>query len=248
MERSRRFVRAFRLLTEGALLLSVLRAQGQKVNEVALQIPHTTAPVQLDCSNTSSGWDNIPRVKLSKQDVVNLAPDSPFPTVLDATKPIAEVVLMGDPPTPASQLPPPVQSKLDHFQGKYAFQWDENKLYGYAEIKEPNSDSGHSRVSEKQFESSPSEVASVDLLYNTLIVDVGAPSWRRWITEMHIHVRSPKAQPMNAMFFGRTNAEESFRELSGQAVACPMNGGWIAKFSVAWLPYDDWQPNNRRYG
>lgn len=243
MERLRRFAAVFRLFAVGTLLLSVLRAQGQKVNDVALQVPHTTAPVQLDCSSTGHGWDNIPRVTLSKRDVLNLPPDSPFPPVLDATKPLAEVVLMGDPPTPASQLPPPIQNKLDRFQGKYAFQWDENKLYGYAEIKEPNPDPGHPEVSEKQFESSPSEVASVDLLYSTLIVDVGAPSWRRWVTEMHVHVRSPKAKPMSAMFFGRTNAEEDFRELSGQAVACPTNGGWIAKFSVAWLPYDDWKPN-----
>ena len=75
-----------------------------------------------------------------------------------------------------------------------------------------------------------------------MIVDVGAPSWQRWITEMRVHVRSPKAAPMTAMFFGRTNDQEEFRALSAEAVACPTSTGWIAKFSVAWLPYKDWHP------
>jgi hypothetical protein len=241
--RSRRFVRALRLLGVGAVLLSVLRAQDQKENEAALQVPHTTVPVRLDCSDTVSDWNNIPRVTLSKRDVVDLPPDSRVPPALDARNPIAALVVISDPNKSVSQLPPPVQSKLDRLQGNYAFQWDQNKLYGYAEIKEQSPDSGHPQVSAKQFESSPSQVASADLFYSTLVVDVGAPSWQRWITEMHIHVRSPKAKPMKAMFFGRTNGEEDFRELSGQAVACPTNDGWIAKFSVAWLPYDDWQPN-----
>jgi hypothetical protein len=243
VKRSHRFVGTIRLFTVGAFLLTVLHAQHQKGNEAALDIPHTTAPVRLDCSDSGSDWKNIPRVTLSKRDIANLPPDSKLPPVLDARTPIAALVRMYDRSKPVSQLPSPVQSKLDSFQGKYAFQWDQNNLYGYAEIKELNPDSGHPQFSAKEFESSPSEVASSNLFYSTLIVGVAAPSWQSWITEMHIHVRSPKAKPMNAMFFGRTNAEEDFRQLSGHAVACPTNDGWIAKFSVAWLPYDDWQPN-----
>lgn len=44
------------------------------------------------------------------------------------------------------------------------------------------------------------------------------------------------------MLFGRTNDEEDFRELAGEAIACPADGGWIAKFAVAWLQFDDWYP------
>lgn len=239
----RRFERALRFFAVAAFSLSALHAQDQKGDEVALQIPHTTAPLRLDCSNSASDWNNIPRVTLSKRDVVDVPPDLKTLPGLDARNPIAYLVLITDPSKLASQPPSPVQSKLDRFEGKYAFQWDQNKLYGYAEIKEQNPDSGHPQIFAKQFESSPSEAASADLFYSSLIVDVGAPSWQRWITEMHIHVRSPKAKPMKAMFFGRTNAEEDFHELRGDAVACPTSSGWIAKFSVAWLPYDEWQPN-----
>ena len=242
MRKSRRVVHAVRLIAAITFFPAGLWVQAQKSNETALQVPHTTAPVRLDCSAADSGWNGIPRLTLSKGDVVDFPPDSKIPPVLDAKKPIAALVVMSDPPKPVSQVPPSIQSKLDGFQGEYAFQWDENRLFGYAEIREPAPDSGHPEISTKQYDSSPSQAASADLFYSTLIIQVGAPSWQRWITEMHIHVRSPKAKPMKAMFFGRTNAEEDFHPLSGEAIACPTNNGWIAKFSVAWLPYDEWQP------
>jgi hypothetical protein len=41
----------------------------------------------------------------------------------------------------------------------------------------------------------------------------------------------------------RTNDEEKFRLLAGQGISCPIDGGWIAKFAVAWLPFGNWHPN-----
>jgi len=167
-------------------------------------------------------------------------PPSTFPIVIDATKPIAAIFQMKDPSKPIFRLPPAIQSKLDSLHEQYAFQWDQGKLYGYMEIIESDWDSGHPRVSEKEFNRSPERAAASDFFFSSVIVEVGAPSWERWITEMHVHVRSPKAAPMSAMFFGRTNNDEDFRKLAGEAVACTTKDGWIAKFSVDWLPFDDW--------
>ena len=74
------------------------------------------------------------------------------------------------------------------------------------------------------------------------MVQIGAPSWRHWITEMHAIVQPPNAKPEPSMFMGRTNDEEEFRKLAGEAIACPSSGGWIAHWAVAWLPFQDWQP------
>ncbi len=223
------------------LVQPVLLAQNEKDLARALHIPHAEAAIPIDCSDTSAAWRSVSRVTLSKKAVVDLPPEA-SPPVLNATKPIAAVVQMNDPSKPASKFPKAVAGKLDSFHEQYAFQWDERKLYGYVEITEADLDSGHPKVSESGFKRSPSEAAASDLFFSTVIVDVGAPSWQRWTTEMHVHVRPPKAAPMSAMFFGRTNDEEEFHELAGEAIACPTKSGWIAKFSVVWLPYNDWHP------
>jgi len=223
------------------ILLPVLHAQDVKDKNIALRVPHTTMSIPIDCNNKSAIWENVPRVSLSKKAVIDLPPDTLSP-VLDATKPIAAIVQMNDPSKPASPLTPAAERKLDSLNEEYAFQWDESRLYGYVEIAELDWDSGHPEISDKDFKRSPSEAAASDFFFSSVIVDVGAPSWQRWITEMHVHVRSPNAAPMSAMFFGRTNNEEEFRELPGEAVACPVKGGWVAKFSVAWLPFGDWHP------
>jgi hypothetical protein len=188
-------------------------------------------------------------VALSKHAVADLPADAKMSPVLDANRPIAAIVLMSNPSKPATSLPSTVESKLDSFHEQYAFQWDEKRLYGYVEIKEQHVDSGHPKIPEETFRRSPAEAASANMFFSSMIVEVGAASWQRWTTEMHIHVRSPKARPMKSMFFGRTTAEEDFHELSGEAIACPIEDGWIAKFAVDWLPYvgnldhaDDWIP------
>ena len=224
-----------------AIILPVMRGQEAVVPPSALSVPHTIVGIPINCSDTSAIWRNIPRLSLSKKAVVN-PPQDALPPVLDARKPIAAIVRMDDPSKPVSSLPPAIVSKLNSFHGQYAFQWDEGRLYGYVEMSEHDWDSGHPEVSGENFNRSPAEAAASDMLFSSVIVDVGAPSWQRWITEMHVHVRSPKAAPMTAIFFGRTNDEEEFRALSGEAVACPTSTGWIAKFSVAWLPFGDWHP------
>jgi hypothetical protein len=225
------------------IFLPALDAQDKKDNNLALRVPHTTTHIPIDCTDTSVLWEKVPRVSLSKEAVVDVPADANLPPVLDAMKPIAVIVQMKDPSKPASKLPPKIESKLDSLHEQYAFQWDENRLYGYVEIADHDWDIGHPPVSGKDFKRSPSEAASSDLFFSSVIVQIGAPSWQRWITEMHVHVRPPRAAPMTAMFFGRTNDEENFRELPGEAIACPTKAGWIAKFSVAWLPFEDWHPN-----
>jgi len=225
------------------IFLPALAAQDKKDNNLALRVPHTTTHIPIDCSDTSALWEKVPRVSLSKEAVVDVTANANVPPVLDATKPIAVIVQMKDPSKPASKLPPEIESKLDSLHEQYAFQWDESRLYGYVEIADHDWDIGHPQVSGNDFKRAPSEAASSDLLFSSVIVQIGAPSWHRWITEMHVHIRPPKAAPMTAMFFGRTNDEENFRELSGDAIACPTKAGWVAKFSVAWLPFGDWHPN-----
>jgi hypothetical protein len=160
---------------------------------------------------------------------------------VDAKKPLALEFLRSDPNALVTAVPSTIESKLDSFQAEYRFQWDEDRLYGYVEIKERDLDSQHPKTSEKTFRRSPYAAAFDDMFHSTVVVEVGAPSWQRWITEMHVHVRPPNAKQMTSMFFGRTNNEEEFRELSGEAIACLTDGGWIAKFAVAWLPFGDWQ-------
>jgi hypothetical protein len=229
-------------LTALALLVSVLQAQDKTDKNVALRVPHTTKPLSVDCSDTSAIWENVPRVKLSKMALQDVPADAKMPPVLDANKPIAAIFLMSDPNKTVSKLPTAVKSKLDSFDAQYAFQWDESKLYGYVEVKENDVDAGHPGISQKEFRRSPFGAAFSNFFFSSVVVQVGAPSWRWFVTEMHVHVRSPNAKPVKSMLFGRTNDEEDFRKLAGEAIACPARGGWIAKFVVAWLPFDDWLP------
>ena len=234
--------RIARFLLVSLIVLPAMYAQGKK-DSLALVVPHTTMHIPIDCSDTSALWEKVPRVSLSKEAVVDVPGDANLPLVLDAMKPIAAIVQMKDPSKPASKLPAEIESKLDNLHEQYAFQWDEKRLYGYVEIAGHDWDNGHPPVSANNFKRSPSEAASSDLFFSSVIVQIGAPSWQRWITEMHVHVRPPKAAPTTAMFFGRTNDEEVFQELPGEAIACPTKAGWVAKFSVAWLPFGDWHPN-----
>jgi len=220
-----------------ALVISVAASQPQENTNksAALRVPHTTNPVLFDCSNDSSAsWDRVPQVTLSRESG----------TVMRANvkRPLALEFLGSDPNALVTRVPSTIESKLDSLQAQYAFQWDENRLYGYIVIKEQDVDPGHPKISEKAFRRSPYAVAFDDMFYSSAVVEIGAPSWHHWITEMHVHVRSPNAKPMTSAFFGRTNNEEDFRVLSGEGIACPADGGWIAKFAVAWLPFGNWQP------
>lgn len=211
-------------------------AQGSRDRIAPLGVPHATGPVLLDCgSNSTASWGNVPRVTLSKGSGTIMR--------LDAKKPLTLEFLGSDPSAVVGGVPAAVESKLDSFHAQYAFQWDENKPYGHIEIKEKDLDSQHPKITERSFKHSPYEAAFEDIFHSSAVVEVGAPSWQRWITEMHAHVRPPDAKPMTSMFFGRTNDEEKFRTLDGQGIACPVEGGWTAKFAVAWLPFGNWRPN-----
>jgi hypothetical protein len=218
-----------------AIVISVSASQAQENTdkEATLHVPHATGPVLLDCSSSAS-WGKVPRIALSKESGTVMR--------VDAKKPLALEFLRSDPRALVTTIPAAVEANLDSFHAQYGFQWDENRLYGYVEIKEQDLDSRHPKTSEKAFRRSPYETSFDDMFHSSAVVEVGAPSWQRWITEMHVHVRAPNAKPMTSMFFGRTNDEEKFRELVGEAIACPMDGGWIAKFAVAWLPFGDWHP------
>jgi hypothetical protein len=233
--RSRVAVRLAGAIAFLTISVCVSQAQAGTDKSAALDVPHTVNPVLFDCgAKGSAGWEKVHRVSLSKEAATIMR--------VDAKKPLALEFLRSDPSSVVAAVPAAPQSKLDSFHGQYEFQWDENSLYGYVEIKEQDLDSRHSKTSEKAFRRSPYEAAFDDMFHSSAVVEVGAPSWQRWVTEMHVHVRPPNAKPLASVFFGRTNDEEKFRELDGHAVACPIDGGWIAKFAVAWLPFGDWRP------
>jgi hypothetical protein len=222
-------------MTSLAITISASRAQDTAGKDVALSVPHITAPVPSGCSdNSTASWTKVPRIILSKESATILR--------VDAKKPLALEFLRSDPSIVATSVPDAIRGELDSFHAEYAFQWDESRLYGYAEIKEKDLDASHPKISDKSFRRSPYEAAFEDMFYSTAVIEIGAPSWKRWTTEMHVHVRPPNAKPPTSMFFGRTNNEENFRELNGAATACRTVDGWTATFAVAWLPFGDWQP------
>ena len=218
------------------LAFAFLTSQAQSKTDTAspLPIPHTTEPLLINCTDNTSQWRNAPRIYLSKDSVASSKAEVKGPPTL--------LFSLHDPSKAVSIPPPEIQSKLDSFHAQYAFQWTEGRLYGYVEIKEKGIDAGHPKISEDELQQSSFQAAFEDLFYSTVVVEVGAPSWQRWISEMHVHVRAPNAKPIAAAFYGRTNDEEAFKKLAGEAIACPTKDGWIAKFAVDWLPFGDWQP------
>ena len=187
-------------------------------------MPHTVVGIPTDCSDTSAIWRSIPRLSLSKKAVVNLPQTHYHPFSMQGNR-LQRSCGWDDPGKPVSSLPPAIVSKLDSLHGQYAFQWDEGRLHGYVEMSEHDWDSGHPEVSEKDFNRSPVQAAAPDVLFSSVIVDVGAPSWQHWITEMHVHIRSPKAAPMTAMFW----AYERPRRVSGakRGGCCLPNKYWM---------------------
>lgn len=186
-------------------------------NDAPLPVPHTKGAVQFDCGSVDAGWAKAPEIDLSK--------DSGSLTKADAKKPLALEFLRSDPGAFITSAPDDLRGELDAFHAVYKFQWDEKRLYGYVALKELKLDSQHPKISERELSSHPYTAAFDDMFHSTAIVEIGAPSWHRWITEMHAHVRPPKANSMTSAFFGRTNNEEEFRELAGQAVACSTETG-----------------------
>jgi sugar lactone lactonase YvrE len=177
-----------------------------------LNVPRVAVPVSFNCSSGNRlNWEKVPKTVVSRD---------------------SAILVRFDTNSPATVVPDSIKSRLESLHAEYRFQWDEKRLYGYVEVKGAASDSQQPKTSQKVLD---------DSLYNSLMVQIGAPSWRHWITEMHALVQPPNA-PEASMFRGRTGAEEEFRKLLGEAIACPSNGGWIAQWAVAWLPFEDWQP------
>lgn len=216
------------------LLVSLFASAQDNTGNTALRISHTTAPVLFDCRSKNADWEKAPHVTLSRQSGVLMR--------VDRNKPLALEFLRSDPSVTLTGAPTDVQKNLDSFHAQYWFHWDDKRLYGLVEVSEKDFDSRHHKTSEKVFKRSPYMAAFEDFFHSSVAVEVGAPSWQRWITEMHAHVRAPNAGPMTSMFFGRTNNEEAFRILPGEAIACRTDDGWVAKFAVAWLPFGNWQP------
>ncbi len=232
MHSSKKGPRLARAVVALVILASALQAQDNRDKTAPLRVPYATVPVRLDCgSDSSATWMKVPTTALSRASGM----------VVRVNKRSLGLEFLGT-SRPVTAIPSTIESKLDSFHGQYGFQWDKNRLYGYVEIKEQDLDSRHPKVSEKIFRHSPYAAAFGDMFHSTVVVEVVAPSSRRWTTEMQVHVRPPNAKPMESMFFGRTNDEEQFRALPGEAVACPTDGGWVAKFAVAWLPFYDWHP------
>ena len=108
-------------------------AQTQEIlrKSAPIPLPHTTASVPLDCSNSGdSSWAKVPQTSISK--------DSGILLQVTREKPLALEFLASDPTAVVTSVPADLQSELDSFHAEYRFVWDEQRLYGYVEVKEQN--------------------------------------------------------------------------------------------------------------
>ena len=206
-------LKAASFITTILVLTLCSKAQENAPKSAVLNVPRVTVPVSFNCSSDYRlKWEKVPKTVVSRD---------------------SATLVHFDTNSPATVVPDSIKSQLESLHAEYRFQWDEKRLYGYVEIKGAALDSQQSKTLQRVLD---------DGLYNAVIVQICAPSWRGWITEMHAIVQPTNAKPEALMFMGRTNDEEEFRKLTGESVSCPSSGGWIAQWAVAWLPFEDWQP------
>lgn len=220
-------------LAAGGILVVPAMAQELVSKHEVLQIRHAPSTPVIDCRDDRETWGRVSPFVISKSSLGTSASKS--------VDPPAMIFLVTDPEEPPKNLPEPIQKKIDKLQVRYRFLWDAKRLYAFVEWNERKPDVGHPQVSEGNLQQSFAEAALADLLFSTVVVEIGGPSWQGWITEMHVHVRAPHSKQPSFFSFCRTNDEERFKPLNGQAVACTTQDGWIAKFAVDWLPFNEWQ-------
>lgn len=189
----------------------------------AIPVPRVQSPPSIDCS--PGGWDRAIKMELSQTNgiVVRLYP------------------------SPGAELPSPpeeVRAKLSAYRATYQLEWDAADLYVSVWIHEREIDVGHpSFPQEEALKTGGANLFLPDMLYDTALLQLLAPSLDHYVTEMHIYVRPPGARPPLWTFAGRDNSEEDFHLLGGNAVSCPRPDGYLVKAAVAWLPFPPaWRP------
>lgn len=197
------------------------RRPGLSTNVIS--IPRAQSPPSIDCS--PGDWDHAIKLELSQTNGT-----------------LARIF-----PSPAAELPSPpeeVRDKLSGYRATYELEWDTTYLYVRVGIDENQIDIGHpSYPQEDALKTGGANLFLSDMLYDTAVLQLLAPSLNRYITEMHMYVRPPGARPPQWTFAGRDNNEEDFHLLAGKAVSCPRPDGYLVKAAVAWLAFPpDWLP------
>jgi hypothetical protein len=188
-----------------------------------VSVPRVQSPPSIDCS--PGGWDRAVKIELSQ-----------------TTGIVARFY-----PSPAAELASPpeeVRAKLGAYQATLQLEWDATDLYVRVQIHEREIDVGHpSFPQEDALKTGGAYLFLPDMLYDTAILQLLAPSLNYYVTEMHIYVRPPGAKPPHWTFAGRDNNEEDFHLLKGEAVSCPLPDGYLVKAAVAWIPFPPaWLP------
>ena len=203
--------------------LPVVTARRPDLSTQVIPVPRVQAPPSIDCSTGS--WDSAMEMELSQ-----------------TTGKVARLY-----PSPAAELPSPseeVRAKLGAYRANYQLEWDARNLYVRVQIHEPEIDAGQPSFSqEAALKTAGANLFLPDMLYDTAILQLFAPSLNHWLTEMHIYVRPPGASSPRWTFAGRDNNEEDFHLLEGKAVSCSLPDGYAVKAAVAWLPFPStWSP------
>lgn len=211
------------LVAVGSALAGLLAVPMAHPQSSVILVPRSQSPPSIDCS--PGGWDRAKEIELSQ-----------------TTGTVARFY-----PSPAAELPSPpeeVRTKLSAYKATYQLEWDATDLYVKVQIHDREIDIGHpSFPQEDALKTGGANLFLPDMLYDTAILQLLAPSLDRYVTEMHIYVRPPAAALPHWTFAGRDNSEEDFHVLEGKAVSCPSPDGYVVKAAVAWLPFPpDWRP------
>jgi hypothetical protein len=207
----------------GLSAVPAARPQSSITGTNVIPVRRAQSPPTIDCS--LGGWDRAMKMDLSQ-----------------TTGIVARFY-----PSPPATLPTPpeeVRPKLSPYRATYQLEWDATALYLRAQIQERDIDVGHpSFPQEDALKTGGANLLLPDMLYDTAILQLFAPSLSHWVTEMHIYVRPPGAKPPHWTFAGRDNSEEDFHLLEGKAVSCPRPDGYLVKAAMAWLSFPpDWHP------
>ena len=179
------------ILAAMAILLPALHAQQEKDN--ALRVPHTVARIlvisTLACAQSTARSvgeraSGIPLEKSSRRSSVGRTATCSRRDESDCSHRAVERPGQAGFSFPRFLRLSRSSSILSHQQ--YAFQWDENRALRVRQEISPGSigHSGHPPVSNRGFQAlTCRQRRHRDLLFSSgAIVDVGAPSWQRWIT------------------------------------------------------------------
>jgi carboxypeptidase family protein len=202
----------------------VVPAHRPDLNSNVISIPRVQSPPSIDCS--PGGWEHAMKLELSQTNGT-----------------VARFF-----PSPAAELPSPpeeVREKLSAYRATYELEWDTTHLYVRVGIDERQIDIGHpSYPQENALKTGGANLLLPDMMYDTAVLQLLAPSLNHYFTEMHIYVRPPGARPPQWTFAGRDNNEEDFHLLDGKAVSCPRPDGYLVEAAVAWLPFPPhWLPS-----